>query len=45
MTTRAEHPTSRPYPLGATWRDGVLDVAVSSETADAVEVCLFGTAD
>ncbi|WP_298806337.1 glycogen debranching protein GlgX [uncultured Pseudokineococcus sp.] len=38
-------PRSRPYPLGATWRDGVLDVAVSSETADAVEVCLFGTAD
>jgi len=36
---------SRPYPLGATWRDGVLDVAVYSETAEAVDVCLFGTAD
>ncbi len=30
-----------PYPLGAVPRDGGLNVALPSETADAVDVCLF----
>jgi isoamylase len=30
-----------PFPLGATLEDGGTNVAVSSEIADAVEVCLF----
>ncbi|HLI01355.1 MAG TPA: glycogen debranching protein GlgX [Acidimicrobiales bacterium] len=32
----------RPYPLGARLVPGGLNVAVSSEVADAVEICLFG---
>jgi isoamylase len=32
----------RPYPLGATPSEGGTNFAVSSEIADAVEVCLFG---
>src|SRR5690606_34496922 len=32
----------RPYPLGATWDGRGTNVAVFSEAADAVEVCLFG---
>ena len=34
-----------PHPLGATPRDGGLNVAVYSETADAVELCLFDADD
>ncbi|MEO7059070.1 MAG: glycogen debranching protein GlgX, partial [Lapillicoccus sp.] len=32
---------SLPYPLGVTLRDGAADVAVYSEIADSVEVCVF----
>ncbi|WP_022882304.1 glycogen debranching protein GlgX [Gryllotalpicola ginsengisoli] len=34
-------PRSRPYPLGVTLVDGGADVAVYSERADGVEVCVF----
>ncbi|CAN5861682.1 hypothetical protein BH24ACT15_BH24ACT15_00720 [soil metagenome] len=44
---RAPTPTTatwpgRPYPLGATWDGRGTNVAVFSELADAVELCLFG---
>jgi len=35
----------QPYPLGTTPRDGGLNVAVYSETADVVEICLFDADD
>ena len=34
-------PASRPWPLGVTVEQGGANVAVYSETADAVDVCLF----
>ncbi|WP_295694421.1 glycogen debranching protein GlgX [Lapillicoccus sp.] len=36
-----EAPRSLPYPLGVTLLDGAANVAVYSETADRVEVCVF----
>ena len=34
-------PRSLPHPLGVSFTNGTVDVAVYSETADAVDVCLF----
>src|SRR4051812_44785160 len=31
----------RPYPLGATWDGSGVNFAIYSETAEAVELCLF----
>ncbi|NQX12384.1 glycogen debranching protein GlgX [Microbacteriaceae bacterium VKM Ac-2855] len=36
---------TRPYPLGVTLVDGGANVAIYSETADAIDVCLFDGAD
>ena len=36
-----EAPRSLPYPLGVTLLDGAANVAIYSETADRVEVCVF----
>ncbi|HEY5820330.1 MAG TPA: glycogen debranching protein GlgX [Propionibacteriaceae bacterium] len=43
MIITQEH-RSRPYPLGATVRRNGLNVAVYSETADAVDLCIFDEA-
>ncbi|MEO1980711.1 MAG: hypothetical protein ABGZ24_09355, partial [Fuerstiella sp.] len=38
------HWPGRPYPLGATWDGHGVNVAVFSEHATAVELCLFDSA-
>ena len=35
----------RPYPLGATWDGNGVNFAIFSENAEAIELCLFGSAD
>jgi glycogen operon protein len=32
----------KPYPLGATWEGEGVNLALFSENADKVELCLFG---